>query len=635
MSRTYRNSILLLAVVLGLSGRAFGSSTATITVNGAETAWDASTITISFNSFVETVSNGQFSTQASLASAFAAMFSRDYLPAGLCANASGNVINFKLKVAATFGTLSVAGSKASFQLTSSGFLAAGSPVADTGTVTLTANGTAISTANYGHGATPAIVAQNLADGATGNSLVTVTAVNDALYIESKTTGAGTDFSYSVQNASFNTSGTNYTYPSFPASPISGNLDGGAAAQTSGTPPTVYSFAGSYDGVGNLLNYTDNGSGGLPNGIMGTWNFQYDTLNRVALAADSQPGSIFTNYCWSYDSFGNRWQQMGSTLAFASGSGGAAACPAPSNATVMNANAQYNGTVNGTNNNQMSQTNQNTLQASGYDAAGDVTNDGVNQYLYDAEGRICAVSSPTVNGMTAMTGYLYDADGTRVAKGTIQNMSSCDPAVNHFQTTNDYILGPGGEQVTEMAMDANNSMAWLHTNVYAAGSLIATYDGGSSTETVSGVATVVNTYGLHFYFDDPLGTRRAQTDYAGVLEQTCSSLPFGDGLSCTGSITAPTEHHFTGKERDTESGNDYFGARYYSSSMGRWMSPDPGGPNPSNPQALNLYRYGFNNPMRYTDPDGFYERDVHFDLTQVLAYAAGYSSSQSSMIGRRV
>ena len=66
MSRTYRNSILLLAVVLGLSGRAFGSSTATITVNGAETAWDASTITISFNSFVETVSYGQFSTQAPL-----------------------------------------------------------------------------------------------------------------------------------------------------------------------------------------------------------------------------------------------------------------------------------------------------------------------------------------------------------------------------------------------------------------------------------------------------------------------------------------------------------------------------------------------------------------------------------------
>jgi RHS repeat-associated protein len=172
-----------------------------------------------------------------------------------------------------------------------------------------------------------------------------------------------------------------------------------------------------------------------------------------------------------------------------------------------------------------------------------------------------------------------------------------------------------------------------------------YDGTPVNRSTS---TGWNTYGLHFYFNDPLpgspatglrrwgglGTRRAQTDYAGVLEQSCASLPFGDGLTCSGgNLQAPTEHHFTGKERDSESGNDYFGARYYSSAMGRWMSPDPGGPNPSNPQALNLYRYGFNNPLRYTDPDGFYERDVHFDLTQVLAYAAGYSSAQSSMIAR--
>jgi len=90
--------------------------------------------------------------------------------------------------------------------------------------------------------------------------------------------------------------------------------------------------------------------------------------------------------------------------------------------------------------------------------------------------------------------------------------------------------------------------------------------------------------------------------------------------------------YTGKERDTESGNDYFGARYYSSAMGRWMSPDRAGPNPSNPQALNLYRYGFNNPLRYTDPDGFYEQDVHNDLTRLLSYAAGYSWSQATAIG---
>jgi len=240
----------------------------------------------------------------------------------------------------------------------------------------------------------------------------------------------------------------------------------------------------------------------------------------------------------------------------------------------------------------------------YDAAGNVTYDGKNSYAYDGEGRICAVASTPVPGMTAMTGYLYDADGARVAKGRISAWS-CDPGVNGFQTTSDYILGPGGEQVTEMGMDANNSMAWQHTNVYAAGKLLATYDND----------------GLHFYFNDPLGTRRAQTDYAGVLEQTCSSLPFGDGLNCitppnssgnsyAASLIAPTEHHFTGKERDTESGNDYFGARYYSSSMGRFLSPDWAAkvmPVPyvklDNPQTFNLYAYVGNNPLTRTDPTG--------------------------------
>ena len=53
---------------------------------------------------------------------------------------------------------------------------------------------------------------------------------------------------------------------------------------------------------------------------------------------------------------------------------------------------------------------------------------------------------------------------------------------------------------------------------------------------------------------------------------------------------------TGKERDTESGNDYFEARYYSSAMGRFMSPDPLMFNELrlvNPQRWNMYAYAVN------------------------------------------
>jgi RHS repeat-associated protein len=67
---------------------------------------------------------------------------------------------------------------------------------------------------------------------------------------------------------------------------------------------------------------------------------------------------------------------------------------------------------------------------------------------------------------------------------------------------------------------------------------------------------------------------------------------------------------TGKERDAESGNDYFMARYYNSAMGRFMSPDWSAkyePVPyaklDNPQTLNLYAYVGNNPLNRTDPTG--------------------------------
>lgn len=73
------------------------------------------------------------------------------------------------------------------------------------------------------------------------------------------------------------------------------------------------------------------------------------------------------------------------------------------------------------------------------------------------------------------------------------------------------------------------------------------------------------------------------------------------------------YKFTGKERDTESGLDNFGARYDASSLGRFMTPDWAAKATAvpyavfgNPQSLNLYSYVLNNPLRHIDADGHYE-----------------------------
>jgi len=86
---------------------------------------------------------------------------------------------------------------------------------------------------------------------------------------------------------------------------------------------------------------------------------------------------------------------------------------------------------------------------------------------------------------------------------------------------------------------------------------------------------------------------------------------------------------TGKERDTESGNDYFGARYFANNMGRWFSPDWSAkvePVPysklDDPQSLNLYAYVENNPMMRVDPDGHCCLDDDIVALSTLAGGVG-------------
>jgi RHS repeat-associated protein len=95
-----------------------------------------------------------------------------------------------------------------------------------------------------------------------------------------------------------------------------------------------------------------------------------------------------------------------------------------------------------------------------------------------------------------------------------------------------------------------------------------------------------------------------TTGAGWPISSDTYYPFGQEQS----PPADNNHYkFTGKERDSESGLDYFGARYMSSTMGRFMSPDPllNSGRPSNPQTWNRYSYALNNPLTIIDPTGLY------------------------------
>jgi|WetSurMetagenome_2_1015567.scaffolds.fasta_scaffold76381_2 RHS repeat-associated protein len=76
-----------------------------------------------------------------------------------------------------------------------------------------------------------------------------------------------------------------------------------------------------------------------------------------------------------------------------------------------------------------------------------------------------------------------------------------------------------------------------------------------------------------------------------------------------------------KERDAETGLDYFGARYLSSAQGRWTSPDSGtitSRHLANPQKWNKYAYVINNPLANFDPDGREDVSVYIYKPEELS-----------------
>lgn len=104
----------------------------------------------------------------------------------------------------------------------------------------------------------------------------------------------------------------------------------------------------------------------------------------------------------------------------------------------------------------------------------------------------------------------------------------------------------------------------------------------------------------YYHADHLGSASIITDAQGALVEETEYYPFGAFRNQSAPRSGNEPYHFTGKERDPESGLQYFGKRFYQPALSRWLSTDPkqerGG-------ALNLYAYAKQNPLKYQDPDG--------------------------------
>ncbi|MGA9186736.1 MAG: RHS repeat-associated core domain-containing protein [Candidatus Acidiferrales bacterium] len=309
---------------------------------------------------------------------------------------------------------------------------------------------------------------------------------------------------------------------------------------------VYSAADS-----DILAVTDSVNVAWGYGTGTNYTNGYDDMNRLLMAV---PSGKSWSYTYAYDRYGNRWQQ---NLVGTGGSG-------PQFSTTFDANNHVSdGTVN-------------------YDAAGNVMQDAFNTYTYDSQNQMISSLSRSSGSLTC---YFYDAFGHRVQKTT--GATSCGyPFVGG--TSLYYVYDTAGNVIDEVSAPSGGTGTWTRQEIYAAGRHLATFNASAGQ--------------AYWDFSDWLGTERARVNaVTGAVAETCTSLPWGDNLQCTGADQSPL--HFTGKERDSESGLDNFGARYNSSQYGRFMSPDPLAAHTEDPQTLNRYAYVANNPPNRTDPTG--------------------------------
>src|SRR5574344_2295738 len=105
--------------------------------------------------------------------------------------------------------------------------------------------------------------------------------------------------------------------------------------------------------------------------------------------------------------------------------------------------------------------------------------------------------------------------------------------------------------------------------------------------------------LYWQHSDHLGSASWITDTNGTGIQSLLYMPFGEPLSDNRNTSYNSRYTFSGKERDTETGYSYFGARYYNSDLSIWLSVDPMA---DNTPSVTPYTYCINNPIKLIDPN---------------------------------
>jgi len=382
-------------------------------------------------------------------------------------------------------------------------------------------------------------------------------------------------------------GTTTTYSFLPNTPFTNSYSYDADSNRTGfTAPDASTNTYTYDTLNRLST--------LANSWAGSFGFSYDALSRRTQM--TRPNGIASNY--SYDKLSHLLSVLHQAGTSTIDGEGYTLDPAGSRTAKQDYLAGVTSNYTYDKIYELTQVTQgtNTTESYSYDPVGNrLSSLGVASYSYNISNELTSSSQGS---------YTYDANGNTLTDASGKSYAwdfenrLTQVTMPSSGGTVSFKYDPFGRRIEKISPTATSIFVYDGDNLVetanASGGEVASYAQGQNIDEPLAESIGGATYN---YEQDGLGSVTSLTNSTAALSLSYTYDSFGNQTASSGSLT--NFFRYTGREFDKETNQYYYRARYYDSTIGRFLSED----SVAFREGVNFYRYVRNNPTRFTDPSG--------------------------------